>query len=96
MGLTQRITFLKHEYMVMNNNMYRKKLNILYLIGIHNSGKSLISNSLAIYSFHTGECGKNSSGFQFEDMLFCRTAHLDEPQIDPGKTWKYLRCRNCV
>lgn len=92
MDTQARMSFLRAVYSVMNNNQYRKKRNTLYLIGVPNSGKSLISNSLAlsgIFPFHTGEYSKNSSDFQFEDMVLCRTAHFDEPQIEPGKIEKF-------
>lgn len=87
-----REEFIRHVYMVMNNNIYRKKRNTLYLFGEVSAGKTLIATSLErskIYSFNTGEYNARSSDFHFEDMALAAIAIINEPQIEEGKVDKF-------
>ena len=88
----QRLQFLKDVYAVMNNNIFRKKRNTLYMIGAVSAGKTLIATSLErskIYSFNTGEYNARSSDFHWEDMALACIAVINEPQIEAGKVDKF-------
>lgn len=86
-----RMQFLRNIYAVMNNNLFGKKRNTLYLIGTVSSGKSMINKSLctsALFYFSTGEYNARSSDFHFEDMVGTRVTNFKEPQIEAGKVDK--------